>query len=110
MAQQEESEGILCRYIAPEQYLGKECQKSDIFSTGVILYVLLSSRTPYPNDFFDDEPGENYKGSPKMLDIYERMKNHEVCWERAWEALPEARAFCRRLLAFEVRTRLNKIE
>merc|ERR1719247_2867191 len=27
-------------YIAPEQYLGQECQKSDVFSVGVILYVL----------------------------------------------------------------------
>jgi len=35
-------------YIAPEQYLGKPCRASDIYSLGATMYYLLSSTMPVP--------------------------------------------------------------
>ncbi len=35
-------------YIAPEQYLGKPCRGSDIYSMGATMYYLLSSTMPVP--------------------------------------------------------------
>merc|ERR1711964_535166 len=60
-------------YIAPESYHGDVCPKSDVFSAGVVIYVLVAGRFPYPDEIFDDGPNENYVGSPKMKEIYKKI-------------------------------------
>jgi len=35
-------------YIAPEVLMCKGCLKSDIWSCGVVMYILLSGRVPFP--------------------------------------------------------------
>merc|ERR1712080_649673 len=62
------------QYIAQEAYAGKYSPRSDVFAAGVIAYVLLSDRWPFNHEIFDDKPGENWTGSPKMLEIREKLK------------------------------------
>lgn len=89
-------------YIAPEAYLGKVGAKSDVYSAGVIMYTLLAKKFPYSRAIFDDKPGENYVGSPKMKEIHDRMQSFKVHWiEPIWGKLPKAKAFCQHLLAFD---------
>jgi serine/threonine protein kinase len=92
-------------YIAPEAYLGDVCPKSDVFSTGVVMYVLVAGRFPYDDDIFDDGPNENYVGSPKMKEIYDKLAKYKVRFGRAWDHLPEAKEFCRALLTFDMGAR-----
>merc|ERR1719456_1408081 len=97
-------------YIAPEAYLGDVCPKSDVFSAGVILYLLVVGRFPYDDDIFDDKPGQNVTGNPKMEDIYRKMRRYapKIHWgSRAWNKLPEAKAFCQKLMEFELPNRYD---
>lgn len=95
-------------YIAPEVYLGHCEPKSDVYSAGVIMYTLMTKRFPYSRSLFDDKPGENYIGSPKMQEIYDKMKANPVKWqEPVWTSLPEAKDFCARLLKFDVEERYS---
>merc|ERR1719428_1196620 len=78
-------------YIAPEAYLGDMNPKSDVFSAGVILYVLVTGYLPYDDELFDDAEGENVVGSEKMKKIYEKMLKYKVDWEsKTWRRLPRA--------------------
>lgn len=89
-------------YIAPEAYLGDVCPKSDVFSAGVVLYVLVAGRFPYDDDIFDDGPNENFVGSPKMKEIYGKIKNFKVRYGRVWDSLPEAKEFVQTLIEFDI--------
>merc|ERR1711964_387782 len=94
-------------YIAPEAYLGDVCPKSDVFSAGVVIYVLVAGRFPYPDEIFDDGPNENYVGSPKMKEIYKKIQNFNVKYGRVWDSLPDAREFVKTLIEFDMEKRLD---
>ena len=38
----------------------------------------MAGRFPYDDDIFDDEPGENYVGSPKMKEIHGKLRKAKV--------------------------------
>ncbi|CAE7718387.1 prkC, partial [Symbiodinium necroappetens] len=61
------------QYIAPEAYEGKYSPASDIFAVGVIAYKILTGSFPYNGRLFDDKPGENWVGSPKMKEIRQKL-------------------------------------
>lgn len=65
-------------YIAPESYNGEFSPKSDIFAVGVIGYGLLTGRFPFNEAIFDDKPGENWVGCPKMKEIREAVMRQTV--------------------------------
>jgi serine/threonine protein kinase len=89
-------------YIAPEAYLGDVCPKSDIFSAGVIMFLLVAGRFPYDDAIFDDEPNENYVGSPKMQEIHDKIEKFKVRFGKSWKHLDVAMDFCKSLIAFDV--------
>jgi serine/threonine protein kinase len=97
-------------YIAPEAYLGDVNPKSDIFSTGVVMYVLITGRFPFDDEIFDDQPGENYVGSPKMAEINKKLQKFRVRFGRSWEPFPEAKAFCQSMLEMDVNRRPTAVE
>lgn len=66
------------QYISQEGYAGKYTPLSDMFAVGVIAYKLLTSRFPFHDSLFDDEPGENWVGSPKMAQIRRKLKSSKV--------------------------------
>lgn len=68
------------QYIAQEAYAGKYSFASDIFAVGVIGYRLLVGRFPFDPRLFDDEPGQNWVGSPKMKEIREKLCKYKINW------------------------------
>jgi calcium-dependent protein kinase len=92
-------------YIAPEAYLGDACPKSDVFSAGVIMFLLVAGRFPYDDSIFDDEPYENYVGCPKMQEIHDKIEKFKVRFGKSWRHLDQAKDFCHWLLTFDVNAR-----
>lgn len=87
------------QYIAQEAYAGHYSFASDVFAVGVIAYRLISGRFPFKNSMFDDEPGENWVGSPKMKVIQDRLKHYHIDFSAApWPAEPKARDLVRWML------------
>jgi len=68
------------QYIAPEAYDGRYSPASDMFAVGVIGYRLLTGSFPFRSTIFDDQPGENWVGSPKMKEIKDRLHDERVDW------------------------------
>jgi serine/threonine protein kinase len=94
------------QYIAQEAYAGHYSYASDIFSVGVIAYRLISGRFPFKNQMFDDEPGENWVGSPKMKVIQDRLKHFNIDWTIApWPSETSARDLVRWMLMVDQKDR-----
>mmetsp|Transcript_38069 Transcript_38069/g.68798 ORF Transcript_38069/g.68798 Transcript_38069/m.68798 type:complete len:368 (-) Transcript_38069:79-1182(-) len=90
------------QYIAQEAYAGKYSPLSDIFSTGVIAYRLLTGKFPFQDDMFDDEAGENWVGSPKMAQIRRRLKVAKVDFSKdVFVANQQACDLIMRMLAYQ---------
>merc|ERR550525_1037600 len=89
-------------YIAPEAYAGEYSPASDIYCVGVIMYKLLTRRFPLRADIFDDQPGENWVGSPAMLRIQERLRTEKMDFTRPpLNRCPVAADLCSQMLAFD---------
>jgi serine/threonine protein kinase len=97
-------------YIAPEAYLGYACPKSDIFSAGVVMFLLISGRFPFDDEIFDDCANQNYPGHPKMQEIYDKLEKFEVRYGKSWKHMDQAKDFCKTLLEFSVDKRPNAEE
>jgi len=90
------------QYIAPEAYEGKYSPASDIFAVGVIAYKMLTGSFPYNGRLFDDKPGENWVGSPKMKEIKQKLCDARVNWTHpVFEKEPGASRLVSRMLAVE---------
>jgi serine/threonine protein kinase len=91
-------------YIAPEAYKGKASSKSDVFSSGVVMYGLVTGKFPFPDSVFAASTGDR---------IYEKFRRAHLAvkWDQeVWDEMPAARAFCQKLLAFHVLDRPSSQE
>jgi len=100
------------QYIAPEAYLGVYSSASDIFSVGVMLYKLCVGSFPYAEDLFDDEPGQNYVGHPKMRQIALKLRSAKVDFQthsfwNSCEGGLKCKDFISRCLIYDPSKRLN---
>lgn len=93
-------------YIAPEAYLGQYSPASDIYAAGVVMYKVLVGDFPTSDDIFDDQPGQNWVGSPQMERIYQRLKSERIDFARPPLDQDHAAAdLCTKLLSFDLRDR-----
>lgn len=96
------------QYIAPEAYLGYYSPASDVFAVGVVLYKLLTGNFPYHDEIFDDGPGENFVGHPKMKGIRCRLKLARIDWSHPnFRNMPECRDFVKKCLVFDETKRMT---
>merc|ERR1740120_563541 len=89
-------------YIAPEAYLGEYSPASDVYAAGVVMYKVLAGEFPTRDEIFDDQPGENWVGSPSMQRIYKRLQTESINFTCApFDRDVIAADLCARLLAFD---------
>lgn len=95
-------------YIAPEVLLGEASPQSDLWSIGVIFYILMTGDSPW-SSIASLEDGT--VGSPKARKVYDQMKSEVLDWESdPWPAFPLARDLCQQLIAFDTKSRLLSVQ
>mmetsp|Transcript_28745 Transcript_28745/g.85583 ORF Transcript_28745/g.85583 Transcript_28745/m.85583 type:complete len:358 (-) Transcript_28745:164-1237(-) len=88
------------QYIAPEAYDGRYSPASDIFAVGVIAYKMLTGVFPFRGTIFDDKPGDNWVGSPKMKEIKGKLEDERLDWRHpVFSANPGLQHLVARMLA-----------
>jgi len=94
-------------YIAPEALLGQITPQSDLWSIGVILYILMTGETPW-SSMVSLEDGT--VGSPGAKKMYQALKQEVVEWDKEpWPDFPLARDLCQKLLAFNMEERADTV-
>lgn len=84
---------------APETFNGYFSERSDLYSVGVCLYLLMSGKMPYDPQLFCEFD---------FVETYERLLKAEVDWEcDPWPEQVECQDLCRSLLAFHPEDRLS---
>jgi len=95
-------------YIAPEALMGEISPKSDLWSIGVILYILMTGEMPW-SSLVSLEDG--IVGSPGARQMYRQLKGEVLLWDQEpWPDFPLARDLCQKLLAFRTEERLSTVE
>jgi len=90
-------------YIAPEALLGEITPQSDIWSIGVILYILMTGESPWTS-LVSIEDGA--VGSPGAKMMYNAIKAEVLEWEKdPWPEFPLARDLCQKMMSFNVEER-----
>jgi len=95
-------------YIAPEALMGEISPQSDLWSIGVILYILMTGEMPW-SSLVSLEDG--IVGSPGATKMYNALKAEVLEWEQEpWPDFPMARELCQKLLAFKTEERVATVE
>merc|ERR1719458_260363 len=89
-------------FTAPETFLGDYSVGSDLYSVGVILYLLMAGQLPHDCRSFH----RRVHGTALVVDqswrtdLYEFMKQHSMDWScDPWPDHPDCKDLCARLLA-----------
>lgn len=103
------------RFSAPETFQGMFSQASDLYSVGVILYMLITGGLPYHDDVYARETKPSADAPWRYTNwssiVPSRMKAALIDWEsESWLSQPECKDLCRSLMAFDPRERVSTAE
>ena len=96
------------RFNAPEAFLGFYSAATDLYSVGVIVYLLLTGSMPYPSELFDFPASPGSPASPTanrrwMRQVVAQMEAHQIDWNHpTFHEIPLSKDFCQHLLAFNM--------
>jgi len=94
------------RNSAPETFRGIFSQRSDLYSVGTVLYLLMAGRQA-----FDEEIYEAYNNYSDLDAISEKLAEAQIDWELScWKQHPACRNFCMWLLSYEPEKRPHNAE
>lgn len=94
------------RNSAPETFRGSFSQKSDLYSVGTVLFLLMAGRNPYDDEVFAS--AEQFDELEILIDI---LYEASIDWDlRCWDKHPICRDFCQSLLAFDPEDRPSSAE
>lgn len=98
------------RFSAPETFLGYFSQQSDLYSVGVLLYLLMTGKLPRNDSVLN--VGEEVGGRRWSTTMYENLKKDGgLDWEcDPWPTNPSCMDFCRTLLSFSPQGRPSSAE
>jgi serine/threonine protein kinase len=82
---------------APETFIGTFSQRSDLYSVGILLYLLMTGRQP-----FDDTIYEAHYDYQNLEQVYDKLLHATIDWTGdCWDSQSLCRDFCQWLLAFD---------
>lgn len=85
------------RSSAPETFLGRFSQKSDLYSVGTVLYFLMSGRPPYDDSLFYDHDD----AFDDLTELTRKLSKVPIDWSATcWRSSPLCKDFCQSLLAY----------
>jgi len=87
---------------APETWLGYFSKQSDLYSVGVVFYMLLTGKSPHCHKLFEDFEDRSPRARQHICqETYRRLQNSEIDWLcDPFLEQTTAKHLCRRLLAF----------
>eukprot|EP00438_Fugacium_kawagutii_P013099 Skav213400 [mRNA] locus=scaffold797:576738:583689:- [translate_table: standard] len=97
------------QFSAPEAFFGCFSPASDLYSIGIILYLLMAGNMPFENSIYKEEMSvlqQSPKSRSWTLSLFNRLKSTPIDWScDPWPNQPQCRSFCQWLLAFEPNNR-----
>jgi serine/threonine protein kinase len=115
-------------YIAPESFNGEYSTASDMFSVGIILFILITGDMPFDDSIYHisskdyregsdaaetgdgNDPLDDIQivGSPRNKRVVNELKSSRIDWDASpWTHIPQARNLCQRLLELDPEERLS---
>merc|ERR1712196_742453 len=79
-----------------------------MFAVGVVVYKILTGKFPYHCKIFNDPPGQNFVGSPSMINICQSLRTYPINWNHSvLKRCPDARDLLQRMLQYEYTERIT---
>eukprot|EP00440_Ansanella_granifera_P029719 gb/GFBE01032282.1/.p1 GENE.gb/GFBE01032282.1/~~gb/GFBE01032282.1/.p1 ORF type:complete len:612 (+),score=112.17 gb/GFBE01032282.1/:1-1836(+) len=99
------------RFQAPETFLGRTSRQSDLYSVGVVLYLLVTGQMPFSDDTYDCSR-ESYEAmGPAGIrcwgaEVHRSMLRAKVDWDgEPWQTQRTCRYLCQWLMAPDYKDR-----